>query len=137
VPCCRKYTLIDCFFGDFAHRVGLLLYVLIIPKLDRIYYVVDLIKEKLPQCLCEPNLIFRSTDFMRLERENKHLMSLIENLRTSTPDTRSLHLEDENRALSDNIFEYKSMISKLTKVGVMILAVIIVVVVVVVLVSQS
>jgi len=74
---------------------------------------------------------------MRLERENKHLMSLIENLRTSTPDTRSLHLEDENRALSDNIFEYKSMISKLTKVGVMILAVIIVVVVVVVLVSQS
>lgn len=72
---------------------------------------------------------------MRLERENKHLMSLIENLRTSTPaDARSLHLEDENRALSDNIFEYKSMISKLTKVGVLVLAVIVAIVVTVVLV---
>ncbi|XP_066932183.1 girdin-like [Clytia hemisphaerica] len=57
----------------------------------------------------------QSTDFMRLERENKHLINLIENLRTSTPDSRARQLEEENRALSDNIFEYKTMISKLTK----------------------
>ena len=66
---------------------------------------------------------------MRLEHENKHLMNVVENLRTSTPDCRSRQLEEENRSLSENMLEYKTTISKLTKVGVVVGAAIIAVVV--------
>lgn len=66
---------------------------------------------------------------MRLEHENKHLMNVVENLRTSTPDSRARQLEEENHSLSESMLEYKTTISKLTKVGVMIGAAIVAVVV--------
>ena len=64
-----------------------------------------------------------------MENENKHLMNVVENLRTSTPDGRARQLEEENRTLSESILEYKTTVSKLTKVGVVVGAAIIAVVV--------
>ena len=74
-------------------------------------------------------LIDRSTNMMRLEQENNHLMNVVENLRTSTPDSRARQLEEENRTLSESMLEYKTTISKLTKVSVVVGAAIIAVVV--------
>lgn len=56
-----------------------------------------------------------STDIMRLERENKHLSDLVENLRNTTIDTRLQELQNDNTNLSANIVDYKNMITKLTK----------------------
>lgn len=69
------------------------------------------------------------TDVIRLERENKHLMNVVENLRTSTPDNRARQLVEENRSLSENMLEYKTTISKLTKVGVIIGAAVVAIIV--------
>ena len=74
-------------------------------------------------------LIDRSTNMMRLEHENNHLMNVVENLRTSTPDSRARQLEEENRTLSESMLEYKTTISKLTKVSVVVGAAIVAVVV--------
>lgn len=68
---------------------------------------------------------------MRLERENKHLSDLVENLRNTTIDTRLQELQNDNTNLSANIVDYKNMITKLTKVGITIIVVVVSVVVVV------
>ena len=73
---------------------------------------------------------------VRLEKENKHLLDLVDQMRNSNPDCRSKQLEEENRSLSDSIFEYKTMISKLTKVGIIVIATIIAVVVTVVMLTR-
>eukprot|EP00794_Sanderia_malayensis_P020632 gene20632-22667_t len=52
-----------------------------------------------------------STEFLRLEKENKHLMKLVESLREGTPRVRELEKQIED--LEDNLEEHKKTIANL------------------------
>jgi len=67
-----------------------------------------------------------STDLLRLERENEHLKTMVDTLRTSTPSSNNNNnrlddLESDNEHLHQSNAQYKHMISKLTKVGVIVI----------------
>ena len=59
-------------------------------------------------------VIPRSTELLRLEKENKHLMKLVESLREGTPRVREL--EKEIEALEDKLDDEKTQVARLTEV---------------------
>ncbi|XP_065660956.1 girdin isoform X4 [Hydra vulgaris] len=56
-----------------------------------------------------------STDLLRLEKENKQLSLIIDNLKTGIPVDKIKQLKESNEQMSENIFQYKNMITTLTK----------------------
>ena len=57
----------------------------------------------------------RSLELLRLEKENKHLMKLVESLREGSPRIREL--EKQNEELEKNLEEHKSTMEKLAEVS--------------------
>merc|ERR1712013_238961 len=55
----------------------------------------------------------QSADLLRLEKDNKHLQSLVSNMGVS--DNRIKSLEEYNRNLAENVVYYKNLIGKLIK----------------------
>ena len=72
---------------------------------------------------------FSSTDLLRLERENKQLTMIIDNLKTGIPVDKIKQLKESNDQMSENMFQYKNMITTLTKVCLVSVVIIIIVVV--------
>ena len=72
-------------------------------------------------------LFSRSADLLRLEKDNKHLQSIVDAM--GVPDSRIKGLADYKRNLAENIIYYKNLIGKLIKVGSIIILVIILAVV--------
>ncbi len=58
--------------------------------------------------------LFRSTELLRLEKENKHLIKLVESLRDGTP--RGRELEKQVEGLEDTLEEHRKTIACLNEV---------------------
>ena len=56
----------------------------------------------------------RSTQLLRLEKENKHLMKLVESLREGAPKIREM--EKEIETLEDSLDKQRSEVKRLTEV---------------------